>query len=297
MAKKRYYLLANPEGGAKNVIGIINEIKPVFEAAGAELMIHETSWSRHASEITRDMDFDNYDGLCTVGGDGTVHETINGLLKRRDGKKIPLGLIPGGSGNSFLWGLGCHNPIDAAQRILKGETGLIDVAEMTMGDEILYSFNIIGWGLVTAINHTSEKFRWWPKQRYNLATVIELIRLKARATKLIVDGKEIDGKVAFLIACNTPYTGVGMKMAPKASLNDGKIDLIVVNDATRMQMLKLFPKVFDGSHIESDLVDYYQAETFELIPEINDLLDVDGELTGTTPFKVKMIPQAVEIFM
>ena len=62
-------------------------------------------------------------------------------------------------------------------------------------------------------------------------------------------------------------------------------------------MLKLFPKVFDGSHIDSDLVDYYQAKKFELIPVENDLLDIDGEITGITPIKVEMISKAIEIFV
>ncbi len=296
MGHKRFYLIANPKGGAKNVHDIIQQIKPVFEAADAELMIHETSWALHAREILQYMDFDNYEGICTLGGDGTAHEAINGLLMRPDGKLIPLGLIPGGSGNSFLWGLGCTDPVDAAQRILNGKTMSIDVARIRMGTEIIYSFNIIGWGLVTAINDTAENFRWWPAQRYNLATVIELIKLKARKARLVIDDQEIDGDVSFLIACNTPYTGVGMKMAPKALLDDGKIDLVVVKSATRTQMMKLFPKVFDGSHIESELVDYYQAGHFELVPEEDDILDIDGELTGSTPIKVDMLRNAIDIF-
>ena len=295
--RKKFYMIANPKGGSQNVMEIISRIKPIFEQADTELMIHETSWSRHANEIAQKMNFDDYSGLLTVGGDGTAHEAINGLMNRSDGKKIPLGLIPGGSGNSFLYGLGCHDPVNAVNRILNGNTMLIDVAEMSMENKILYSFNIIGWGLITAIAHTSENFRWWPKQRYNISTVIELIRLKARATRLIIDDIEIDGQISFLIACNTPYTGVGMKMAPRARLDDGKIDLIVVKKATRLQMLKLFPKVFDGSHIESELVEYYQAKTFELIPEQDDLLDVDGELTGSTPFKVSMKSKAIKIFI
>ncbi len=297
MARKRYYVIANPIGGSKNGLEIVREIKQVFDSAGAELMIHETSWTLHAREIAQNIDVDNYDGLITVGGDGTAHEAINGLMNRKDGKKIPIGMVPGGSGNSFLYGLDCHDSVNAANRILTGNTGKIDVAKIIMKDSILYSFNIIGWGLITAIARTSEKFRWWPKQRYNLSTVIELVQLQARTTKLIIDDTVIEGDISFLIACNTPYTGVGMKMAPKAKLDDGKIDIIVVKEASRLQMLKLFPKVFDGSHIDSDLVDYYQANKFELIPVENDLLDIDGEITGITPIKVEMISKAIEIFV
>lgn len=296
MAKKRFYLIANPKGGSQNVQEIIDQIRPIFEAADAELMIHATSWAKHASEIARNINIGDYTGLCTLGGDGTAHEVINGLLTRSDQQEIPLGIIPGGSGNSFLYGLGCRDPLDAVHRILRGHTQKIDVAKMTMPTEEMYSFNIIGWGLVTAVNHTSEKFRWWPQQRYNLATVIELIRMKTLATRLIVDGQEFNDPVSFLIACNTPYTGVGMKMAPLAQLDDGKIDLVLVKEASRLQMINLFSQVFEGKHIDSELVDYHQAERFELIPETDNVLDVDGEIIGTTPLKVAMVPKAISIY-
>ncbi|RMF10308.1 MAG: diacylglycerol kinase family lipid kinase [Candidatus Neomarinimicrobiota bacterium] len=293
--KPTYLVIVNPVGGNGKGRDIYESVRGPLEAAGIELEARETEYGAHAVDLVRSMDLDGIDGVISVGGDGTLHEIINGLMTRPDGKRVPVGAIPGGSGNSFLYGFDILTPEDAVNALLKGERRSIDLAKVHFGEEDLYSFNIIGWGLVVDIELTSEKFRWWARQRYNLATVWELLKMNIRHTRLVLDGEELDTTVAFLIACNTPYTGVGMKMAPRADLGDGKIDVIVVREATRMQMLKLFPRVFDGSHIESELVDYYQVKSFQLIPDRVDTVNIDGELNAVTPLEVEVLPQVLEI--
>lgn len=297
MSKKHYHVILNPASGSGISRDILNTVRPDLEKEQISITVHESEYAGHSVELARALDLDGADGIITIGGDGTLHEVINGLMTREDGKKVPVGAIPGGSGNSFLYGLDIKTPADGVQALRRGMTRKIDIARVSFDGQILYSFNIIGWGLVVDIEMSSERFRWWPKQRYNLATILELITLKSRHTNLVLDGVETDLDVAFLIACNTPYTGVGMKMAPRADLQDGLIDLVIVKEATRLQMLKLFPKVFDGSHIESDLVDYRQVSAFGLIPDEEAVINIDGELNAHTPLKVEMIPQGIEILV
>ena len=97
-----------------------------------------------------------------------------------------------------------------------------------MVDKIIFSINIIGWGLVTDINISAEKLRWLGPQRYNITTLLHVITNKKRLAKLFLNGKEFNQKFSFIIACNTIHTGKGMKIAPKAKLDDGLLDLIVV---------------------------------------------------------------------
>ena len=94
------------------------------------------------------------------------------------------------------------------------------------------------------------------------------------------------------------HVGKGMKMAPKARLDDGLIDLIVIRaGASRIRLLQVLPKLFDGSHINEPEVEYYQTSKFSLIPETDEILNIDGEIMGSTPIKVKMIPKAFEMFV
>jgi diacylglycerol kinase family enzyme len=99
-----------------------------------------------------------------------------------------------------------------------------------------------------------------------------------------------------VLGCNTKYTGKGMLAAPRADVADGKIDVLVVRNASRRQMLRLFQGVFDGSHITLPCVEYYQVQSFRLEPEAEDLVNLDGELKYHAPISVEVCPGAVQIF-
>ncbi|UCD37321.1 MAG: diacylglycerol kinase family lipid kinase [Fidelibacterota bacterium] len=293
----RLCLAVNPHGGRKTGQAVLEKVKPVFDEAGIKLDIFETEYAGHARDFVRKLDLAEWDAFCAIGGDGMMHEMVNGLLARPDQRQLPLGLIPAGTGNSFLYGFGCHDPVDAAQRIVAGESQIIDVAQVSLGERSMFSCNIIGWGLITDISILAEQLRWLGENRYTVASAIEVMKAKRRQARLNVDGQETEGDFIFVLACNTQYTGKGMRMAPHADLSDGLIDLIIVRDASRLQMLRLLPKVFDGSHVKSPLVEYVQAKEFSLIPEVDEIVNVDGELIDPGPIAVSMLPQAIQVLI
>jgi len=100
-----------------------------------------------------------------------------------------------------------------------------------------------------------------------------------------------------IVACNTIFSGSGMRLAPRAKVDDGKIDVVVVRDATRRQMLRLFAGVCDGSHADMPWVDYYQARSVSIFADDHEPLDFDGEIKSTTPVSIRMIPGAVQFFI
>lgn len=296
MASKSFILAVNPQGGTKRGLGILEQVKPVFETSQVDLHIRETEYAGHAGNMINEMDLSGCDGFCLIGGDGTLHEVINGLLTRSDKKTVPIGCIPGGTGNSFMHDLDCLDPVEAANRIVGGKTRPIDVAKVSIGQEVVYCFNIVGWGMVTDINMSAEKVRWLGEQRYNVTTLMHVFFLNRRRTKLILDGEEDEDEFIFILGCNTQYTGKGMRMAPRAKLDDGLIDVIVIRDATRRKLLKIFPKVFDGSHVDDPVVEYHQVKKYSLIPQEDDILNLDGELKGSTPFDVEVLSAAFRVF-
>ena len=293
----RYYITVNPHGGTKKGSKILSQVLPIFESENAEVTVIETEYAGHACDLTMDVDMTNYDGFCCIGGDGTMHEAINGLLKRKDKKRFPLGLITGGTGNSFMCDMNCQDPIDATKRILSGNRRFIDVLECNSNGDIYYAFNLVGWGMPTDINNLAEKMRWLGTQRYNVATLIEVMRNSKRFAELKVNGESITDDFAFIIACNTIHVGKGMKMAPKAQLDDGLVDIIIVPKVNRFSLLKLFPKLFTGEHINSPELQYKQVNSFSIIPKENNKLNIDGELLGSTPVNVKVLQKEIEILI
>ncbi|MEE8335435.1 MAG: diacylglycerol kinase family protein [Candidatus Neomarinimicrobiota bacterium] len=291
----KYYLTVNPHGGIKKGLDVLKKVLPIFETAGAEVTVMETEYAGHARAMAKTADFDGYDGFCAIGGDGTMHEIINGIMTRPDGRRLPVGLITGGTGNSFMHDLDCLDPLLAVKRILTSRIRKIDLFKADADGIIHYGFNIIGWGLPTDINLLSEKLRWMGGQRYNVASIIEVLRHKKRLARVIIDGQTIVADFGFVLGCNTIHTGKAMKMAPLARLDDGLLDLIIVRKAGRFRILRLFPKLFTGAHIGDPLVDYRQVSSFSILPEDRNTLNIDGEMLGSTPIHVTMLPLELDV--
>ena len=157
---KKLYLTVNPFGGHKKGPKILKEVLPLFEKNNFDLTIIETEYAGHNKQIAMDVDMSGYDGLCCIGGDGTLSEVINGVMKREDSLKFPIGLITGGTGNSFMHDLKCLDPVEAANRIISGKSRRIDIFSCKTDDKLFYGFNILGWGIPTDANLLADKMRW-----------------------------------------------------------------------------------------------------------------------------------------
>jgi len=291
-------IIINPNSGKKKSPLIFNSIKPLLKEKNITYNIFETQYKNHATNIINTINIEDYDGLFMIGGDGTFHEIVTGLMLRNDGEKIPIGIIPGGSGNSFLYKTNIKNPFDITQKLLDFKKRKIDVIEIKSSNNTLYSINLVGWGLVTDIGKNAEKYRWLGTNRYTLISIIEIIKNKNRIAKLTINNKKADkNQFTFIIGCNTQYVGKGMHMAPKASTNDGLLDLIVVNgNLSRIKLFKTLPKLFKGTHINDPEVSYHQVSSFSIKTKNNELLNIDGELKGETPIDVRVIHNAIEVF-
>ena len=292
---KKICILANRFAGQGRAVKSLPKIWQSFKAASID---HDTFYSEypgHFLDFVTNEKLEKYDGLVVVGGDGTIHEIINGLMKSGQGSHLPLGVIPGGSGNAFADDLGIKNPKQAIKQIVSGQLHSIDVMRISAGDHISYAFNIIAWGIASDVNIRAEKLRRLGNSRYSLSAIISILNLNKRPILLHLDNDVVDGKVILFIALNTIHTGKGMKMAPHAKLNDGLMDLLLLRDASRLRVLKIFIQSFSGKHITDPLIEYRHAKTFSIQTE-GDRLNIDGENIGQTPIEVSLIPSALKVF-
>jgi sphingosine kinase len=258
--------------------------------------VRRTERAGHAREIAETAPLDSYDGLCVIGGDGTVHEAADGLMRRGERGTVPLGLIPAGSGNTMHQHLQCIDPTAAAERIIAGETVPLDVIRVTLPGETVHCVNIVGWAGVADINQTAERLRWLGPSRYAFAALWHILWIKHRRATITLDDRTIDDEFLFAIACNGKFTGKGMLIAPHAELGDGKMDVVVVRRASRRQLLALFRKIFQGEHLSMPFVEYHQVRRFSIASQTRDVLDLDGEMKGETPFEAEVLPGALAVF-
>jgi len=291
---KKILILTNPYSGKKKGEEILNNILDVFIKIPYDLIT--TTHQNHPYEIARDLNLEEFSGICIIGGDGTMHEVINGILSREDEKKIPIGLIPGGTGNSFMHDMDCLDPINAAKKIIRLHPRKIDLIKIRTKQKTIYSFNVAGWGMPPDINILAEKMRWLGPQRYNVASLIEIMRFRERQCSLIINDENILDDYSFVLCCNTIHTGKGMKIAPKAKVNDGLIDVVAVKKTSRLKLFKLFPTIFSGNHVNDSVVNYHQVKSISIKPDINSRLIVDGEIIGETPCQMEVLPEKIEVF-
>ena len=290
-------LIANPKSGVKSNKSILGLVINEFERNSIEFTLNFTEHSGHAINIVKNFNFSEYSTVCAVGGDGTLNEVLNGMLTRSDQRKVPIGLIPGGTGNSFMKTMDLLDPFEAILKIINNEPRTVDVMKAKGSDGVYFSLNLVGWGMATDISIVAEKLRILGGQRYNIASVIEIIRNKKRPARLIIDDVETTNDFCFIIACNTKYVGKGMKMAPGAIIDDGLIDLIVVKKNSRSTLLSVFPKLFDGGHVSHPACEYLKCKTFSIKPEQNEPLNIDGEIIGFAPVDVELIENGIDLLV
>jgi YegS/Rv2252/BmrU family lipid kinase len=296
VSAERTMLIVNPFGGTRQGLAILDQVKPVFSGAGIEVDVRTTECAGDARQIARTLPLDCYGNLCVVGGDGTVHEVVSGLIEGGQSASIPLGIIPAGTGNDVARQFGIASPLDAAGRIIAGRTSPFDVMKVDAGGETDYCVTLVGWTGVADINATAARLRSLGWLRYAIAALSHIVRAKRRRARLVLDDRTLDDEFLLVAACNTVFAGSGMRLAPRAKVDDGKIDVVILRRASRWQMLRLFTKVFDGSHLGMACVEYHQVRSLSIFADARRPLDIDGEVKGTTPVSIQTISGAVRIF-
>ena len=294
---KKVLIIYNPVSGTKSNKAMISQLLNYYKLNNINYFLLKTEYKNHAKEFCANNSLAEYDDLIVCGGDGTFNEVINGVVINKN-KKIPrLGFLPGGTGNSFMHDLNAVDPNKAINKIIKNNSDALDILKLTYNNKTIYSFNIVGWGLVTDILILAEKMRFLKSIRYNVASLFYILTAKGKKIKFIIDNNKIyNEKYLFILICNTIHTGKGMKAAPKAKFNDGQLDIVSVkSQISSFQLIKLFTKIFTGKHIHSPFVDYINAQTINLIPENNEVLNVDGDARGGTPVKIKILKNKLSI--
>lgn len=233
----------------------------------------------------------NVESFAVIGGDGTVHGVLPALLKTR----LPLGIIPAGSGNDFARALGIPSDAEKALAvILAGQIMELDCLE-SFGRPVA---TVVGVGLDAAVAarvNRSRLKRWLGRlQLGSIAYVFSLLQVlityRARDVRIEIDGEIHEfRRVWLLAAANTPYYGGGMKICPAAAPNDRLLNVCVVHRLSRFGLLRAFPQVYEGSHVHHPRVQFLQGRRLTVEAIDRELLaHGDGEIIGMTPAQITL---------
>ena len=295
--KTNFCIIYNPVSGVKKSSQILNTFTNLLKNQLKTFHIEETKYAGYAKKYLKELDLNLFENIITIGGDGTFNEIINGLMKNQNEDKPTLGFIPGGSGNAFMHDLNATNPHKAIQIILNGQTKFLDILQLDYFNRIDFSMNVVGWGLASDILILSEKLRFMGPSRYTLASIYYILNKFSRKAKVIIDGEETHKNYLFILVLNTIHTGKGMQAAPNALIDDGLMDIILLDaKISKFQLMQLLPTIYRGGHISSKYVKYIQAKNIQLFPKHNEVLNIDGEIKSQTPISISVLPKKFLIY-
>jgi YegS/Rv2252/BmrU family lipid kinase len=257
-----------------------------------------TQYHGHAYEMIRQISMPEYDAIVSMGGDGTNYQVLNGLLKYHAHKRLPpLGILPVGRGNSFAKDLQIFSIENAIAALDRQTTRKVDVCCFSQNEDCYYFINLMGLGFVTDVAKTAARFNWAADFSYVMGVFYRLLGLNFHEMVLEIDGKVIRGKNCFVEICNSKYTGGNMLMAPQAEVDDGLFDAVVVSPLSRISLIATFPKIFKGTHGENPAVKFIKGKSATVYTEPQKALLPDGEIFGTTPTEIAVLPRLVKYFV
>ena len=273
-------------------------IKAKFENLRIQATYKPTRYAGHGKKLVASTDLSDFDGLVAAGGDGTLFEVLNGLYQHPKAARIPLGLLPIGTGNAFSRELALQAGVlnDAIELIHRGRTRQVDVGYVESAAKSFYFVNIMVMGFAVDAGLVAQKLKLLGNTAYTLATLWQVLKLKSYPLVMEIDGKLMESDNVFVTFSNSRYTGTHFLIAPDAEIDDGQLDVTILEKLPRARLLKLFPTIYSGRHIEYDEVSTTKATHISIRSPQGLLLGPDGEFCGSSPAEITCLPRDLTIF-
>jgi YegS/Rv2252/BmrU family lipid kinase len=305
---KQIYFIINPKARNGHCLKIWERVEIQLKVEQISYLAFFTEYPGHANILARQIATKKREQkiIIAVGGDGTMHEVMNGIVKE---KNITLGFIPGGSGNDFSRGFQIPvDPVEALKvilRLAKQEALPIDIGKITTDDSTEHYFiNNIGAGFDAVISYEVNQSKMkallnklsMGRLVYVYFLLKKLFTYKTSTIDLSIDGKKhIFEQTWFVTVSNQPYYGGGMKIAPVAEPDDGLFDITVVHQLSRWKLLLVFISVFWGKHIHFKEVKTYKGKVVSIQSQAALYVHADGEHVGFTPLTIHLQAKVLEV--
>ncbi|MBY8875615.1 sphingosine kinase [Micromonospora sp. PLK6-60] len=290
-------VLANPTAGRGRHRGLLPALLDRLGAAGRPVELLSAATPDEAEAACRSAVAAGAGALVAVGGDGTVHRALQAVA----GTAVGFGPVPAGTGNDFAVDTGFPaDPLAAAGVIAaalrEGRSRPVDLARMTGpgGAERWYGA-VLAAGFDAIVNERANRMRR-PRgpRRYDLAILVELARLRPRRYTLRLDGVAQQFDAVLVAVGNCASYGGGMRICPDADPTDGLLDVVVGGRFDRRTLMRVKPRIYQGTHVTHPLVRSYRARTVELAAE-GITTYADGERALDLPVRITAVPAAVRL--
>jgi diacylglycerol kinase (ATP) len=282
-----YIFIVNPVAGKSKAKALFPQFEEIIKNKGITYKVYHTDAPNHGTLLAKE-NAKSGTKIVAVGGDGTVNEVLSGLI----GSDADFGIIPLGTGNdiAYSFGITLKNAIDV---LTNGKLFLTDVA--TVNDKPF--LGVASCGLDSEVNKTannmSKRFRF--KNVYVIALFVTLIKFKPYHLKINFPDSSIEGDYMLVAVGHGNMYGGGMLVTPKAKRNDGLLDVCLLNKISKLLLIRIFPLIFSGAHINHPKVDYYQVPFLDI--EGEGLIFADGNELTKLPTKYGFSEKKINVIV
>lgn len=288
MSQKKLRLIYNPYSGRRRMVNQLDEVIRIFQEGGYEVCVHRTKSPEDIEQTAAQSK--NVDTLVIAGGDGSVHQAVNGLMKIPAEKRPVLGIIPVGTANDLAYAIKLPKTIAAACKVIvQGKTFEMDIGKLNER----YFVNVASAGMLTDVS-TKVDVRVknsLGQLAYYLKGIESLPSFRPFHVEFEHEGRLYSEDALLLLAVNGLSVGGFRQLVPKASLTDGKLDFLLVRLSGWPETMQLLLKIVGGGKVKSDKIVQFQTEYVRVTCDREISSDLDGEWGPGSPWEISIGPK------
>ncbi|MBT8260519.1 MAG: diacylglycerol kinase family lipid kinase [Flavobacteriaceae bacterium] len=301
---KSWFVIINPTSGNGTAKKQWPKIRSLLNLHNFEFQFQFTKHAKHSLEIIHNTVNQGFKKFIIVGGDGTLHNVVNGIFKQKkcNPDSISVGIIPIGTGNDWIKTYGISKkPELAIQTILNNSTKTQDIGKIEFLNpkhKPIYFNNLAGIGFDGFVVSKVSKYKKLGAIAYLLASLIGLFSFSNFKAEVFINSKRIKSKVLMVVIGLCKYSGGGMRLTETPNPADGFFDISLAKDLSKFEILRALPNLFNGKIINNSKIETYKSKTIEVVTkgDVEPLVEADGELIGKGDFKISIIENSFRFY-
>ncbi|CAG9326396.1 unnamed protein product [Blepharisma stoltei] len=298
-------IILNPISGTKSSRSVFrNEFQPALNYSGVNYTMFETAYPNFIEDWVKSQDVKQYTDIVCMGGDGTMHLLITALNKYHEGvmDSISFGMLPTGTRNALSIEIGSKTATQGIANIIKRRTFKGDIIKVMIESNCVLATTAVAWGIVSDLCEEAQHYRFLGTFRYTAAGIkrvwqswkvySSILHYESKSGDLITH----DDDFTYVVIGNHRILNTANNeiMTPKARINDGMLDLLMVRCGGKWELLRVFQKTMNfGSHLDSENVRYVKTKQVMLEPKHTQVFNVDGEMYHSPTIQIQILPKSI----
>ena len=296
-----WFVIANPTSGNRNFSKQWKEIQQLLKHKNLDYSFAFTQFSKHEIELVQEAIQKGFKNIISVGGDGTLHHVVNGIMTQRYVKTsdITIAVIPIGTGNDWIKTYAISKSIEKAiEYIYRKKTYLQDIGLLKTNNKITYFNNVAGLGYDGYIVNKLNKLKSFGAIAYLLSGLAGLLLYKRTVFKIIFDDKLIEENCLMTLFGICKFSGGGMQFTKDVKMNDGFLDITIAKNFNLFDIVLNIKKLYTGEIVHHKKIETYKTKKIKVIPlGVKPFIQADGELINSGEVNVTIIEKAIKFII